>query len=244
MIARLGKTLIIMNRVPVCMIEPRDRLFDIADINDPLKLYAALALVLEVGLGAIVVAAPSQTVQIIAVFGMIAVVALMVIVAGRQSVHPMSTGSAVDPKPPWNLNDEPLDSAEITACEGVWRCNWTVRTPSGEFKDYVDDTITIRNVDHSTGNLEGTGTTVYEGSHGYSIRGCLSDTGFAYMYYTGTHLHKEKAGFIILQFYFQQGEAQGWWLGGGRGARHPPVGGYTVWTKDEKVEDEWVDKAY
>lgn len=183
---------------------------------------------------------------------MIVVVVLMVIVAGRQLVHSTSIGSSdpsiessvVDLSPPWNLNDEPLDPAEVAACEGTWRCHWTLRTPSGEFKDYVDDTITIHDIDPETGSLEGFGTAVYENSPGYSIRGCLSDTGFAYMYYTTTGLHKEKAGFIILQFYFQQSEAEGWWLGGGRGSRQPPIGGYSTWIKDDKFEGEWINQAY
>lgn len=48
--------------VIACMNVPQERLFDLEDIDDPLKLYAALALVLEVGLGAIVIAAPSPNV--------------------------------------------------------------------------------------------------------------------------------------------------------------------------------------
>jgi hypothetical protein len=122
---------------------------------------------------------------------------------------------------------------------GTWRCKWTARDRNGDLKDYSFETITIHDVDMSTGIIEGTGTNVYDGGAGYKIYGRLSRRGYAHFYYTSPGRHAEKSGMVILKFDFQQEEAEGWWLGGLRG-EGTPISGRVTWTEDANV-DEWAD---
>lgn len=227
--------------------------FRVRDVEDTLKLYAALALLLEAGLGTLVVLAPTETVQLIAVVGMLAVFALMVVIAGR-NWEPSGRGDG-DPglqplsriaDPLWGDEHTPLEPAQVTTLQGRWRCEWTARTASGDLKPYVDDTVTIREVNPETGELEATGSETYEKNpEGYKVRGRVSKQGLAHLYYRyPTALHQEKVGMAILRIDFINEVAEGWWLGGGRGLGRPDTGGLVRWTKADRFEGDWVDRAY
>jgi hypothetical protein len=229
------------------MNEPGKSPVNVADVKDTLKLYAALALLLEVGLGTLVVVAPNPTVQLVAVSGMIGVFALMVWIAGRnwESVRGNVAELQESLSPLWGEEHLPLDTAHLTACQGVWRCQWSARTSSGISKQYIDDTITVNSVDPATGEIRATGSAVYEKAEiGYKLRGRLSKQGLAHLYYKFPPPHEQKVGMIILRFSFLSDSANGWWMGGGRGRGKPDVGGLVTWTRSNAYKGEWSDHIY
>ncbi len=229
------------------MKEHKEPSVNVADVKDTLKLYAALALVLEAGLAALVLLLPNQTVQVIAVVGMIGVFALMVWIAGRnwESVRGNVAELQESLSPIWGNEHLPLDSVHVEACKGVWRCQWSARTSFGNTKPYIDDTITIREVDPVTGEISGTSSSVYEKNPtGYKLSGRISKHGFSHLYYKMPPPHEEKVGMIILRFDFQTDSGKGWWLGGGRGHGIPDAGGLVIWTKSNAFKGDWVDRLY
>ncbi|MEN8259163.1 MAG: hypothetical protein ABFS02_01020 [Pseudomonadota bacterium] len=229
------------------MKELKEPSVNVADVKDTLKLYAALALVLQVGLGSLVVAKPNPTVQLIAVLGMIVVFALMVLIAGRnwESVRGNVAELEHSLTPLWGEEHLPLDSAHVIAIEGVWWCQWLARTSSGKSKPYIDDTITVSSVDPATGEVSATASGVYEKDPtGYKLSGRLSKQGLVHLYYKFPPPHEEKVGMVILRFDFLNELGKGWWLGGGRGHGAPDVGGLVTWTKANAFSGEWVDRVY
>jgi hypothetical protein len=223
--------------------------FDIDQVDGTLKLYAALGLLLEAGLGTLVLLAPTAEVQQIAGIGMVAVFALMVVFAGMRwesttrgtAVERQFRSAATGDDPLWGE----LDDAHVDAWVGVWRCEWSARTRSGDVVPYIDDTVTVSKVDPDTGDLTGRATGVYDKNFdGYALAGRVSTQWLAHLYYHFPPPHDEKVGMVILRIDPQADVAEGWWLGGGRGKGAPNVEGPVTWTKAEAFEGEWVDHAY
>lgn len=210
------------------------------------RFYIALFIVLEAGLGAAVVAIPTPMIQGIALSGMIAVAVLMVAVTARNYEQGGAPEVDVDPdevNPLWGPGSLPLDDEHVSILKGEWHCEWEARTSTGELEPYVDDTITIIDVDRDRGEFEAVATSTYDEASFYEVNGRVSKSGVAHLYYKFPAPHDRKVGMAILEVSFVNRRAEGWWMGGGRGDDRM-VGGLTTWTKADVDEREWEDRVY
>jgi len=210
----------------------------IKTIDTPLKLLAFVVVVFAV-VGGVVLPTSSVLVQLTTIvsLGLIVVISLVVV----YSKWDLAT-TQVDPiLGPEHLPLHPMDVRTLRT--GQWYCEWTARNVHDDLKPYADDTVTIIDVDRTTGVVRGYGTPVYENADGYQVNGRVSKKGYAHLYYKSGWPHAEKMGMIILKFDFQQGTAQGWWLGGLRETGFLISGGVT-WTKDAVYEGEWENRYH
>jgi hypothetical protein len=207
-------------------------------IDTPLKLLAFVVVVFAV-VGGVILPGSGVLVQLTTIvsLGLIVVISLVVVYRKWDL-----TTTQVDPiLGPEHLPLHPMDVRTLRT--GTWRCEWTARNVHGELKPYADDSITLVDVDRTTGVVRGYGTPVYENVNGYQVNGRVSKKGYAHLYYRSGWPHSEKVGMVILKFDFQRNVAEGWWLGGLRETGFLVNGG-VKWTKDDVYEGEWEDTYY
>jgi hypothetical protein len=212
-----------------------EALSTIKTIDTPLKLLAFVVVVFAV-VGGVILPGSGVLVQLTTIIslGLIVVISLIVVYSKWEVVT-----TQVDPiLGPEHLPLHPMDIQTLRT--GKWRCEWTARNVNGDLKPYADDTISIIDVDRTTGVVRGYGTPVYENVDGYRVNGRVSKKGYAHLYYQSEWPHAEKMGMVILKFDFQKETAEGWWLGGLRETGFLINGGVT-WTKDAVYEGEWTD---
>jgi hypothetical protein len=207
-------------------------------IDTPLKLLAFVVVVFAV-VGSVILPSSGVLVRLTTIVSLGLIVVISLVVVYRK--WDMTT-TQVDPiLGPEHLPLHPMDVRTLRT--GRWRCEWTARNVHGDLKPYADDTITIIDVDRTTGVVRGYGTPVYGNADGYQVNGRVSKRGYAHLYYKSGWPHSEKVGMVILKFDFQQGKAEGWWLGGLRETGFLISGGVT-WTKDTVYEGEWEDQFH
>lgn len=215
-----------------------EALTTIKTIDTPLKLLAFVVVVFAV-VGGVILPGSGVLVRLTTIISLGLIVVISLVVVYRK--WDMAT-TQVDPI----LGSEhlPLHPMDVQTLQtGKWRCEWTARNVHGELKPYADDTITIIDVDRTTGVVRGHGTPVYENADGYQVNGRISKRGYAHLYYKSGWPHSEKVGMVILKFDFQRETAEGWWLGSLRDTGFLVNGGVT-WSKDTVYEGEWTDEYY
>lgn len=205
------------------------------------RFYIALFLVLESGLGALVITTPTAQVQQIAGLGMVTVAILMVIITARNyefGQRPEADPDSINPL--WGPGSLPLDAEHVSIFKGDWHCEWEARARTGDLEPYVDDTVKVTKVDQETSEFEAIATSSYEGADTYEVKGRVSKNGVAHLYYRFPAPHDDKVGMAILEISFVSKRAEGWWMGGGRGDDRN-VGGLTTWIKAEVDDRDWVE---
>lgn len=204
-----------------------------------LALYALIVLIVEVIFGAVVLQL-SGTSQVLTITGMIAVIILMIAIAGYRWVNPVDVVSS-EISSLWSEEDLPIPQDFAESLKGRWNCRWTYRKPSGELAPYVDDKIDIQTVDHKTGRLEGRGLSVYISGANYKVVGRVSKRRLMHIFYSTPPPRMRLSGIAILRV-SPLGNLQGWWLGTGR--EGGDIGGHTIWKQESGDDQDFKIKSY
>ncbi len=219
---------------------------EVTNQQDTLKLYAALALLLELLLGTLALSIDNANIKLVSIWGMIGIFVFMAWITGVhwQAVRNNLASLEQSLSPLVSKPHLPLVDAHASALKGVWRSRWFATADFGQSKPYLDDTITVTSVDLATGEIKAMGTGSYKkNSPGYRLSGRVSAQGLAHLHYQFPAPRQEKVGMVILKFDFLRDEATGYWLGSGRKIGAPDIGGEVKWSKSSS-HGHWLDQIY
>jgi len=193
-----------------------------------LALFALIIVVVEV-IFSVVVLQLSGNAQLLTVGGMIAIVILLIVIAGIRWVNPTNEGP-IEIKKIWTEKDIPLDPEYKECLMGRWHCEWfNYNEETKKQESYSDDIIDINAVDLTTGHVHGKGLSAYGPTVDFTIEGRASKRGLLFLLYTSPAPYQSIFGNVVL-FVRPPGVLRGWWLG--TGFDNEIVGGETVWTHE------------